>query len=44
MTKEELENVVGGVSWGLVWTGIGAVVTFVLGFIDGMINPIKCGK
>jgi len=44
MTREELENVVGGISWGMLWTGIGAAVTFLLGFFDGIANPIKCGK
>lgn len=44
MTNEELSSVVGGGSWALFWTGIGAAVSFVLGFLDGLANPVKCGK
>ncbi len=43
MTNEELINTVGGISWGLIGVG-GAILTFLLGFLDGMTNPIKCGK
>ena len=43
LSKEEMLNVTGGISWGL-W-GIGGVIfTFILGFFEGVMNPIKCGK
>ena len=31
----------GGVNWGLM-AGIGAVASFLIGLIDGLINPKKC--
>lgn len=31
----------GGFSWGVA-AGIIAVVTFIVGIVDGYINPIKC--
>ncbi len=43
MSKTELISVVGGASWGF-WTIIGGAVSFVLGLIEGLVNPIKCGK
>lgn len=43
MSELELKEVVGGAGWGF-WTVLGGAVTFVMGFIDGLINPIKCGK
>lgn len=43
MSKEELTLVVGGASWGF-WTILGGAVSFVLGFIEGLVNPITCGK
>ena len=43
LSKEEMLNVNGGISWGL-W-GIGAMIFgFIIGFFDGVMNPIKCGK
>ncbi len=43
MSREELINVVGGAKWGF-WTIIGSAISFVLGFIEGIVNPIKCGS
>ncbi len=43
MTEEELSEVTGGISWGLLGLG-GALVTFLLGFLEGITNPVKCGK
>ena len=44
MNKEELTNVVGGISFGAICGIVGSVITFVLGFIDGYRNPIPCKK
>ena len=33
----------GGVSWGLM-AGIGAVASFLVGLVDGLINPKKCNS
>lgn len=43
MTREELNNVYGGVSWGM-WAGLGSAITFILGFLEGLVNPVLCGK
>ena len=41
--NDKLTEITGGEvsSWALL--GIGALVTFALGFIDGIINPKGCG-
>ena len=40
--EEEMKKVKGGgVNWSLM-AGIGAVASFLLGVIDGIINPKKC--
>lgn len=31
----------GGINWGMV-AGFGAVASFLIGIIDGLINPKKC--
>ena len=42
--REELYNINGGaVSWG-VYATIGAIATFVAGFIDGFVHLKKCNK
>ena len=44
MTNDEMKNVKGG---GINWTlmaGIGAFASFLVGIIDGMINPKKCNN
>ena len=43
MKRDELTLIVGGASWGF-WTIVGGAVSFVLGFIEGLVNPVKCGK
>ncbi len=43
MNNTELKEIYGGVSWG-VWSLIGSAVTFILGLLDGIINPMKCGQ
>lgn len=39
--KENLENIKGGISaWGAL--GIGALITFIAGIIDGIARPSRC--
>lgn len=33
----------GGINWTLM-AGIGAITSFVIGVIDGLINPKKCNR
>ena len=42
MTNNEMKNVKGGgINWGIM-AGIGAFTSFLVGVIDGIINPKKC--
>lgn len=44
LTTDELSMITGGASgwvYGLI-AGVGALITFVAGLIDGYINPLKC--
>lgn len=42
LTDEELKNINGGgINIGFLM-GIGAVVTFLIGVVDGLIRPLKC--
>lgn len=43
MSNEELKEINGGISWGLIGLG-GTIVTFLLGFLEGLTNPVKCGR
>ncbi len=43
ITKEELMKVEGGVSWGL-WGIAGVIASFIMGFYEGVMNPVRCGK
>ena len=44
ISNEELYSVNGGaVRWG-VYIGIGALATFVAGFVDGYVHLKKCNK
>lgn len=43
MTNEELLEVRGEISFKL-WGIAGLIVTFILGFFEGVANPVKCGK
>lgn len=41
LEKKELKNINGGISlWGVV--GVGAIITFVSGIIDGIARPFNC--
>ncbi len=44
LTKEEMKQIKGGgISvWAIV--GIGALVTFLAGVIDGIVRPLDCNK
>lgn len=43
LSESELKDINGGIS---VWTaiGIGALVTFIAGVIDGIVRPLACRK
>ncbi len=43
MTKDELMKVEGGISWGL-WGIAGMIASFIMGFYEGVMNPVRCGK
>lgn len=43
MNSNELSNVKGGFSYGL-WGTAGLIIAFVLGFFEGLVNPVRCGK
>jgi lactobin A/cerein 7B family class IIb bacteriocin len=44
LNEIELKNIEGGgISFGLV-LGLGALITFVMGFIDGWTRPLPCRK
>lgn len=43
INKENLDNIVGGEISTWMVMGIGAVVVFALGFIDGLVHPKGCG-
>lgn len=44
MTNNEMKNVKGGgINWGIM-AGIGAFASFLVGVIDGIINPKKCNN
>ncbi len=41
LNKEELKNINGGISFGLLAL-IGGAVTFIIGILDGLTRPLKC--
>lgn len=44
MNNEQLQEIRGGsVNWGML-AGIGAFASFLIGVIDGVINPKKCNN
>lgn len=44
ISNEELSKIRGGgINWGLM-AGIGAVASFIIGVIDGIVNPKKCNN
>lgn len=44
VNEKDLEKIQGGgFSWGIA-AGIIAAVTFIVGVVDGYVNPIKCNN
>ena len=44
LSKKELNEIQGGaIHWGVIGAIAGAV-TFIIGVIDGIVNPLKCRK
>ena len=41
LTKNQMKEVVGGVSWELV-AAVGGLIVFFLGFLNGYTNPESC--
>lgn len=41
LNKEDLKNINGGFSFGSI-VGIGAIITFIIGVIDGYVRPLAC--
>ena len=44
MSKEELLEIKGGVSKGLIIGGVGILITFLIGLFDGYMRPLSCNK
>lgn len=42
LTSNEMKKISGGGFNVGLWLGIGAGVSFVIGFIDGLVRPLKC--
>lgn len=43
LTKTEMYDIEGGVSWGLI-AGIAAAVVYIIGCFNGYTNPNKCSN
>ena len=43
LTNEEMYNVEGGASWGII-AGIAAAVVYLIGCLSGYTNPSKCNN
>jgi len=43
LTANEMKKIEGGVNW-VVVTFVSGAISFVIGIIDGMINPKKCNN
>ncbi len=41
LNEVELKEINGGISYGL-WAILGGIVTFVIGFLDGITRPLRC--
>ena len=41
LTNQEMKRIEGGVNW-VVVTFVSGAISFVLGIIDGLVNPQKC--
>lgn len=40
--EKDLVGITGGASKNILWFVLGGAITFVIGFIDGIVNPIRC--
>ena len=43
LTNIEMQNVDGGVSWGII-AGIASALVYVIGFFSGYTNPSRCSN
>ena len=43
LNNEELINVKGGINWSVVCVG-SAIISFIIGVLDGYVRPLKCRK
>ncbi len=41
LKKEELKQIKGGFNINL-WAGVGAIISFVISVISGIVNPVAC--
>ena len=41
--EQEMQQITGGVNW-VVVTFVSAAISFVIGMVDGLINPKKCNN
>lgn len=44
MDEDELLDTKGGISKGILIGGIGVIISFIIGFIDGYSRPLSCNK
>lgn len=44
MNNEELFNVKAGISKGFILGGIGVIISFLIGVVDGYLRPLSCNK
>lgn len=42
LSRKNLADITGGTSKNVLWIVFGGAITFIIGFIEGIINPIKC--
>lgn len=43
LTKKEMHNITGGVSWGII-AGVAAAVVYLIGCLNGYTNPNRCSN
>ncbi len=44
LSKNELIDIYGGgIKYG-IYIGLGALITFIIGVVDGYLRPLKCNK
>lgn len=41
LETKELNSIHGGFGWSII-VGLGALITFVIGVVDGYVRPLKC--